>query len=56
MIEGNSLTRERLVAAGAEVIEYRGREISLKGCGGPTCLTRPLERDGTTSQASRRSL
>jgi hypothetical protein len=23
---------------------YRGEEISLKGDGGPTCLTRPLLR------------
>ena len=30
--------------AGVEVTEYRGREISLKGGGGPTCLTRPLWR------------
>jgi N-dimethylarginine dimethylaminohydrolase len=44
MVEGNSETRRRLEVAGAEVIEYAGREISLKGGGGPTCLTRPLVR------------
>ncbi len=44
MIEGNPETRRRLEAAGAAVIEYAGREISEKGQGGPTCLTRPLVR------------
>ena len=43
-LEGNSVTRQRLEAAGAEVRTYRGREISAKGGGGPTCLTRPLVR------------
>jgi arginine deiminase len=31
-------------AAGVDVRTYRGDEISLKGDGGPTCLTRPLLR------------
>lgn len=44
MLEGNPETRRRLEAAGAEVITYAGREISIKGGGGPTCLTRPLVR------------
>jgi N-dimethylarginine dimethylaminohydrolase len=44
MVAGNPTTRARLERAGAEVLEYEGREISLKGGGGPTCLTRPLER------------
>jgi N-dimethylarginine dimethylaminohydrolase len=44
MVSGNPITRARLERAGAEVFEYDGREISLKGGGGPTCLTRPLER------------
>jgi len=44
MLSGNPLTRTRLERAGAEVLEYEGREISLKGGGGPTCLTRPLAR------------
>jgi len=43
-LEGNPITRPRLEAAGAEVHTYRGREISTKGGGGPTCLTRPLVR------------
>lgn len=44
MVEGNPVTRTRLASAGASVVEYDGREISLKGGGGPTCLTRPLAR------------
>lgn len=44
MVEGNRVTRARLERAGAEVTEYVGTEISLKGGGGPTCLTRPLIR------------
>jgi N-dimethylarginine dimethylaminohydrolase len=43
-ISGNPQTRARLEHAGAEVVEYEGLEISLKGGGGPTCLTRPLLR------------
>lgn len=45
MVAGNPLTRDRLERAGAAVTEYEGREISLKGGGGPTCLTRPLARN-----------
>ena len=44
MAAGNPVTRGRLEAAGAAVLEYDGSEISLKGGGGPTCLTRPLTR------------
>ena len=43
-LEGNPETCRRMQAAGVEVHSFSGREISLKGCGGPTCLTRPLER------------
>ena len=43
-IDGNPVTRDRLVAAGVEVLVYEGRELSLKGDGGPTCLTMPLLR------------
>ncbi len=42
MVAGNPATRARLEHAGVEVLEYEGREISQKGGGGPTCLTRPL--------------
>lgn len=44
MLDGNPETRRRLEGAGVEVHSYDGSEISAKGCGGPTCLTRPLER------------
>jgi N-dimethylarginine dimethylaminohydrolase len=44
MLEGNPRTRAALERAGAAVVEYKGDEISLKGAGGPTCLTRPLLR------------
>jgi len=44
MIEGNPKTRQKLLDEGAEVMEYSGGEISVKGAGGPTCLTRPLQR------------
>jgi N-dimethylarginine dimethylaminohydrolase len=44
MLAGNPVTRDRLERAGAHVIEYKGDNISLKGGGGPTCLTRPLLR------------
>lgn len=44
MVDGNPATRARLERAGAQVTVYDGREISLKGGGGPTCLTRPIER------------
>ncbi len=46
MLEGNPVTRCRLEAAGAHVRTYAGREISMKGGGGPTCLTRPIRRKG----------
>ncbi len=44
MLRGNPTTRARLERAGAEVLEYEGQEISVKGGGGPTCLTRPIDR------------
>ena len=44
MTSGNPVTRRALEDAGATVVEYDGSEISLKGGGGPTCLTRPLVR------------
>jgi N-dimethylarginine dimethylaminohydrolase len=43
-LEGNHETRRRMEAAGVEVRTYQGDEISRKGDGGPTCLTKPLER------------
>jgi N-dimethylarginine dimethylaminohydrolase len=44
MLAGNPITRARLERAGAHVAVYEGDDISLKGGGGPTCLTRPLRR------------
>lgn len=44
MVRGNPVTKRRLEEAGATVHEYNGLEISLKGGGGPTCLTRPISR------------
>jgi len=43
-LEGNPITERRMRAAGVDVRTYRGDEISRKGDGGPTCLTRPLAR------------
>jgi N-dimethylarginine dimethylaminohydrolase len=43
-LAGNPRTQEVLAKAGIEVRTYEGREISAKGAGGPTCLTRPLVR------------
>lgn len=45
MVKGNPITKSRLEAAGCKVIEYEGAEISVKGGGGPTCLTRPITRE-----------
>jgi N-dimethylarginine dimethylaminohydrolase len=42
-LAGNRVTRQRLEAAGIEVVEYEGDEISRKGDGGPTCLTLPVD-------------
>ncbi|RHW36854.1 amidinotransferase [Lysinibacillus yapensis] len=44
MIEGSELTKKQLLDAGATVYEYKGKEISYKGTGGPTCLTCPVVR------------
>jgi len=45
MLDGNPRTRAALEAHGCEVHFYDGSEISLKGDGGPTCLTAPLWRE-----------
>lgn len=44
MLAGNPKTKSRIESYGIQVIEYGGHEISGKGMGGPTCLTRPLWR------------
>jgi N-dimethylarginine dimethylaminohydrolase len=43
-LDGNPDTRRRMERAGVDVAVYQGEEISKKGDGGPTCLTRPLLR------------
>ena len=40
----NRQTQDILTNKDVEVLTYSGEEISLKGSGGPTCLTRPLLR------------
>jgi len=44
MLSGNPQTQMMLESVGVEVMTYNGTEISRKGAGGPTCLTRPLMR------------
>lgn len=44
MVDGNPRTRAALEAHGCEVHVYDGSDVSLKGDGGPTCLTAPLWR------------
>lgn len=46
VLSGNPETKKMLEQEGVEVWEYKGDEISRKGAGGPTCLTRPLWRMG----------
>lgn len=41
-VAGNPVTAKRIEEAGGTCHPYTGSEVSLKGCGGPTCLTRPL--------------
>jgi N-dimethylarginine dimethylaminohydrolase len=45
MVDGVPTVREALERRGIEVHTYDGSELSLKGDGGPTCLTAPLLRD-----------
>lgn len=44
MVDGNPITRAALEKSGCTVYAYKGDEISVKGGGGPTCLTRPVYR------------
>lgn len=44
MVDGNPVTKTALEKAGCTVMVYKGEEISVKGGGGPTCLTRPIYR------------
>jgi N-dimethylarginine dimethylaminohydrolase len=43
-VDGNPQTRRRMERAGVQVLVYDGSEISHKGEGGPTCLTRSVLR------------
>ena len=44
MVDGVPAVRRALERRGVEVHVYDGSELSLKGDGGPTCLTAPLHR------------
>ncbi len=45
MTDDNPRTRRALEQAGCEVHTYTAAQVN-RGDGGPTCLTRPLWRDG----------
>ena len=45
MLAGNPRTAEKLRAAGCRVQEVEGSDVAIKGSGGPTCLTLPLQRN-----------
>ena len=44
MVDGNPITKKLLEQADCPVVASKGNELSVKGGGGPTCLTRPLKR------------
>jgi N-dimethylarginine dimethylaminohydrolase len=43
-LEENTKTNQRLRDSGFDVRTFPGSELCLNGSGGPTCLTRPLQR------------
>jgi len=45
MLAGNPETADRLRSAGCRVQQIEGSDVAIKGSGGPTCLTLPLQRD-----------
>ena len=45
MVDGNPKTQKALIKAGCKVTNYKGKNISVFGGGGPTCLTRPMLRE-----------
>lgn len=45
VLDGNPRTAALLAKSGLEVTAYAGAEISVKGAGGPTCLTRPTRSE-----------
>lgn len=48
MAEGNPRTAYALAAAGCEVHTYPATQIGINGSGGPTCMARPILREGAT--------
>ena len=44
MLSGNPSTSKRLCSAGCRVTQIEGSDVAIKGSGGPTCLTLPLQR------------
>jgi N-dimethylarginine dimethylaminohydrolase len=44
MVEGNPLTERALLDRGCEVHTFAGTEVCINGSGGPTCITRPIQR------------
>ncbi len=46
MLDGSPVTRGLLEEADCEVVTFPGEPLSFKCEGGPTCLTRPVWRDG----------
>lgn len=44
MLEDNPVTQAALERHGVEVHTYAGTQICINGSGGPTCLTRPVQR------------
>jgi N-dimethylarginine dimethylaminohydrolase len=45
LLAGNEGTSKRLSSAGCRVQAIEGSDVAIKGSGGPTCLTLPLQRD-----------
>jgi N-dimethylarginine dimethylaminohydrolase len=44
MVEGNPVTQRALLDRGCEVHTFPGTEVCINGSGGPTCITRPIQR------------
>ncbi|MEM4058854.1 MAG: arginine deiminase family protein [Thermoplasmata archaeon] len=44
MLKGNKNVKKSIEEYGGEVFEYDGMDLSMKGEGGPTCMTAPLFR------------
>ena len=44
VLDGNPEIKQKLIHEGCTVYSYQGQELSFRGTGGPTCLTRPITR------------